>query len=681
MSAAAKSPSNKKVEEVAVDDEEEEGDNDDDDDDDDVDDDSESVFEMLKNKNNKVPVDALLSWGEIKEVIDSKELTLEEFNGFVREVSNLPADSKKKKPTELSKEQFMDLVDLLANKMNGDDMNEEQLTEIYNDLRGKDKELSIKKFRDWDEVRDLLSENLVTEETLNATIEDVCGLKIGQVKTINASQFISIVSEIEEAMESSEIEMLDDAAEKEMEQVVEEEESDLENEEDDVVLDDELLRESFEELRGKSKIVTIKAFKEMDDIKDMLESEYLTPTELDSIIDTAYGKVGTAKLVKTEVDYSKFVKMIEEIDKLVGINDDDEEFEEDYEDLESGNAEIFDELKDKSGKMPLKTFFAWDSVMDILSEGLITREKLDELIDEVCGVQGAAKKSSTKLDLEQFDALNNKLMKELDSQDDIIDVESSQVTVSDTTTTDEDDDDDDESDGDEFDDDEETNKILEMVYDELIDKDGKLSLKSFLNWEDLKEMVEGEIITIEEVKEIVADICGKKASNSLIITKEQFFDIVTTIDDVVDDDIDDVVDDSSDDGDEVVENDDVDDNDGDDEVIMSDEEATEEIFNELSKDPKKEKISMKDFLAWDEIRDLLKNDLLDMETLRILVTEVGAKMNGDLSKKQFASLLQLVDETTAAMTTDSGDEDDSVDTDALVRNYSEMEGDLCDTVV
>eukprot|EP01036_Dinobryon_divergens_P029673 gene29673-38802_t len=607
MSAAAKSPPNKKVEEVAVEEEEEEGDNDDDD----VDDDSESIFEMLKNKNNKVPVDALLSWGEIKEVIDSKELTLEEFNGFVREVSNLAADSKKK-PTELSKQQFMDLVDLLANKMNGDDINEEQLTEIYNDLKGKDKELSIKKFRDWDEVRDLLSENLVTEETLNATIEEVCGLKIGQVKTIDASQFISIVSEIEEAMELSVIEMLDAADEKEMEQEVEEED-------EDHVLDDELLRESFEELRGKNKIVTIKAFKEMDDIKDMLESEYLTPTELDSIIDTAFGKVGTAKLVKTEVDYSKFVKMIEEIDKLAGVND--EEFEEDYEDEESGNAEIFDELKDKSGKMPLKTFFAWDSVMDILSEGLITKEKLDELIDEVCGVQGAAKKSSTKLDLEQFDALNNKLMKELDSKDDIIDVEASQV--SDTTA-------DDEADGDEFnddEDDEETKKILAMVYDELIDKDGKLSLKSFLNWGDLKEMVEGKIITIEEVKEIVAEICGKKASNSLIITKDH------------------------------------------------DEEATEEIFNELSKDPKKEKIAMKDFLAWDEIRDLLKNDLIDMETLRILVTEVGAKMNGDLSKKQFASLLQLVDETTAAMTTDSGDEDDSKDTDALIKNYSEMEDD------
>ena len=127
--------------------------------------------------------------------------------------------------------------------------------------------------------------------------------------------------------------------------------------------------------------------------------------------------------------------------------------------------------------------------------------------------------------------------------------------------------------------------------------------------------------------------------------------------------------------DDVVDDDD-DDLDGDDEVIMSDEEATEEIFNELSKDPKKQKIAMEDFLAWDEIRDLLKNDLLDMETLRILVTEVGAKMNGDLSKKQFASLLQLVDETTAAMTTDSGDEDDSKDTDALIKNYSEMEGDI-----
>ena len=655
MAAADKIPSGKKaVPEVAV---EEEDDNDVVEDDDDGDDDSESIFEMLKNKNNKVPIEALLGWGEIKEVIDSKELTLEEFNGFVRDVSNLPANSKKK-PTELSKQEFMDLVDLLANKINGDDMNSEQLTEIYNDLKGKDKDLSMQKFREWDEIRDLLAENLVSEDTLKATIEDVCGRKIGQVKTIDAAQFISIVSELEEAMESAEMEKLD------LEEEEEEEEED----------DDELLRESFEVLRGKKKVVTIQAFKQMEDIKDMLESEYLTPDELDSIIDTVYGKEGTSKLGKTEVDYSTFVKLVAEIDKVAGFDDDeDDDDEEEIELTKEEIAELFDELKDKSGKVPLKTFFAWDSIMDVLNEGSISKEKLDALIDDVCGVQGAAKKSSTKLDSDQFAALTMKVYDEINGSD-FIDVEASEDDKNDEEEEVDDDEDDEEVNNDDDDDDEETRNILMEVYDELKDKDGKLSLKSLLNWGDLKEMVSSEIITIEEVKEIVAEVCGKKASNSMIITKDQFLEIVTTIDDVVDDGSDDSSDDdddSSSDDDDIVST-----PGGEDEVVvMSDEEASEEIFNELSKDPKKEKIAMKDFLAWDEIRDLLKNDLIDMETLRILVTEVGAKMNGDLSKKQFTSLLQLVDETTAAMTSEgSGDDDDSLDTDALIKNYSDMEG-------
>ena len=610
---------------------------DDDEDDNENDDDYESIFEMLKNKNNKVPVASLLSWGEIKELIDSEELTLEELNGFVREVSNLPEDSKKKPPTELDKQQFMDLVDLVAEKMNGEEISAEQLTTIYNDLKGKDKELSMKKFRDWDEIRDLLSEDLITEEILNATIEDVCEKKIGQIKTIDASQFISIVSQLEETMESSALDLAETGDDDE------EEDSDAEedDDDDDDVLDDTLLRETFEELRGKKKAVTIQAFKDMDDIKDMLEAEYITAAELGSIIDTVYGKEGTSKLGKTEVDFNKFAQMIEEIDKIAGIDmvEDEEDEEEDgeIELSEEEVAEIFDELKDNSGKVSLKTFFAWDAVTDAVSEGSISKEKLNELIDSVCGAQGAAKKSSTKLDLDQFSALTSKVYKEISGEGDIIDVEGSDVSKSDRTSAEEaeqedEDDDDDDSDIDSDNDDE----VLEMVYDDLKDKDGKLSLKTFLAWEDLKEMVSHGITTMEEVKALVAEICGKKASNSLIITKEQFFEIVKALDDPDSDESDDT----------------------DEEMVMSDEEATEEIFNELSKDPKKEKIAMKDFLAWDEIRDLLKNDLIDMETLRILVSEVGAKMNGNLTKEQFSSLLELIDETSAAMAPGADDEDD-----------------------
>ena len=391
----------------------------------------------------------------------------------------------------------------------------------------------------------------------------------------------------------------------------------------------------------------------------MLEAEYITAAELGSIIDTVYGKEGTSKLGKTEVDFNKFAQMIEEIDKIAGIDmvEDEEDEEEDgeIELSEEEVAEIFDELKDNSGKVSLKTFFAWDAVTDAVSEGSISKEKLNELIDSVCGAQGAAKKSSTKLDLDQFSALTSKVYKEISGEGDIIDVEGSDVSKSDRTSAEEaeqedEDDDDDDSDIDSDNDDE----VLEMVYDDLKDKDGKLSLKTFLAWEDLKEMVSHGITTMEEVKALVAEICGKKASNSLIITKEQFFEIVKALDDP-----------DSDESDET-----------DEEMVMSDEEATEEIFNELSKDPKKEKIAMKDFLAWDEIRDLLKNDLIDMETLRILVSEVGAKMNGNLTKEQFSSLLELIDETSAAMAPGADDEDDGEDREALFKNYSEMEGSL-----
>jgi hypothetical protein len=76
---------------------------------------------------------------------------------------------------------------------------------------------------------------------------------------------------------------------------------------------------------------------------------------------------------------------------------------------------------------------------------------------------------------------------------------------------------------------------------------------------------------------------------------------------------------------------------------------TKDLFDTLKGN--KKTVSVATFLAWDDVQDMVKEGVLDNDTIDILLEEVGVNKNrkGDLTYQQFSDLVRLLDETAEAL--------------------------------
>lgn len=74
--------------------------------------------------------------------------------------------------------------------------NLEALTEVYSELKGKNKLLTIKQFLTWEDVVNLLAENILTSEDLFSMLSDLLGVNAEkkQKSEITLEQFVEIVA-------------------------------------------------------------------------------------------------------------------------------------------------------------------------------------------------------------------------------------------------------------------------------------------------------------------------------------------------------------------------------------------------------------------------------------------------------------------------------------------------------
>ena len=90
-----------------------------------------SVYEMLKNKNDKVSVDSIFKWGEIKDLIDEGDISMEEVNDLLAKASS--SSSTADKPSELNKKEFLKFVQLVTDLMDYTEIQSEELEELRRD--------------------------------------------------------------------------------------------------------------------------------------------------------------------------------------------------------------------------------------------------------------------------------------------------------------------------------------------------------------------------------------------------------------------------------------------------------------------------------------------------------------------------------------------------------------------
>lgn len=332
-------------------------------------------------------------------------------------------------------------------------------------------------------------------------------------------------------------------------------------------------------------------------------------------------------------------------------NDEGDERDGEEEELNAGEEfeevlqEVFDELKGKDGRVTIKAFKAWADVQDMLTQGVLDNATLDAMIQEVVGAapqltptngkNGKTSKATKAvkepaLDFEQF----SQLVQDLD------DIAGEHEDFEDSDYADEDDQDDDGA------------VVPREIFDSLTKGAPKLKVKDFAAWEEVQELMRDEQLGTEELKEFVAQV-GSTMKGEL--DYEQFcelFDMILNPDDNADGEEegeDSGARDPSSGTDSTHEADDA-------AQSEEDQAITLELFDELR--GKQDKVSVKDFIAWDEVQSLLDDEYLDMESLEVLLETVGSSKVGQLDYEQFSDLLGIIEDTVENMESEEYDSDD-----------------------
>jgi len=565
---------------------------------------SKTLFDELRGKDKKVSVTAFMGWSEIKEMMEDGVMTQEQLTEIVAEI----ADGKK----QLDFETFHAIVkqlDNMADDMEEDDEEEEDMEEIarelFEELKGKNKRMSIKSLKEWEDVKDLLSDDLITEEVLDEIITRVAAGK----KDLDFDQFFKIVSELDELAEEANDDEFDGEEE-------EDEETDIEDEDDEDDVSDEEMKETalelYNELKGKDKKLSVAAFKAWDDLKEMLAGGVVTQAEINGLINDV-SKGGK------QLDFEQFYEIVQAVDDLAegGAEEDDEEVEEEDEvdpedkNLEEIAKEYFNELRGKDKTVSASAIKAWDYVTDLIEDGVISKEDLNDVVKESAG-------GKKVLNFEQF-------FEVVETLDDL------------TAAAD---DEDDEEEMEELSD-KELRAIAQEEFDGLRGKEKKVSVTALKAWSNVVEMLEDKVIKQEQLDEIVADIAdGKKQ-----VDFEQFYAIVTALEGAAEE------------GNMYLEK--KDDADEGDELSEEDlKEVAKELFNELK--GKDTKLTIAAFKAWSDIKEMVEDGVMTKKELDEMVSEV-ANGKKNLDFEQFFDLVGQLDEL--AEGEDDEDFDDEEDDD------------------
>ena len=664
---------------------------------------------MCSSDLKKVSIAAFMAWGDVKDMIEDGLVTKEQMKEMVSEV----AGDKK----QLDFDQFYDIVsqldeiaedaeDDLTDDEDEDELTEEDLKEVakelFDELRGKDKKVSIAAFMASEDVKDMIEDGLLTKEQMKEMVSEVAGDK----KQLDFEQFYDIVSQLDEIAEGAEDEddLTDDEAEVQVESLestkgfgsktalsskpipltaqnsASDEDDEFDGDFEDMSEEDvdEMLREVFDELKGKKgKTLTMKAFKKWEDIEEMLGTGIIDVQTIDDLAE----KVGVKK--GGDISYEQFKALVELLDEVAGedddseemsptderINDDDERIELDSndiggdgtgeddemtaEEIESMMKDIFNTLRGSKKTVSVATFLTWDNIQDM--KDVIDDETINILLEEV----GANRNRKGDLTYTQFSDLINLLEETVSALGDGEGI--------DTIMDDEDMDDEDEASAANVSatleereaidaeiseernernvldgiDDEGVDIIAKQIYESLKGESESLSVKAFLEWEDVSELIDQGIVKLSTVNLLIVEVGGAKTQT---LTFDQFWQLVNLLEDASDAAADKVASglDDSEDFDE-------------DELEPSPEELemmAKGIFDDL-KNPKTGTVTAKKLKNWEGIKEVLDSGELSKGALNAAIKTVGAEKTNELDFKQFKELMDILE---AAM--DEGEMDE-----------------------
>lgn len=371
----------------------------------------------------------------------------------------------------------------------------------------------------------------------------------------------------------------------------------------------------------------------------------------------------------------------DEAEEVVGkaLREEDEE-EKNNADKSEGQYEddvrdIFLELSEGRSALTSDDIFNWAEMNEMLEEGVVSEDDVHRMIATATGTKP---KKATSVSFEQFKTLcdlirektegetseqadetstpppNNHVTSEADTshnnhkKEEESDVMSSKQikTTADTNKSNNNNNNNEEKEEEEEYEEEEESSSLEDEFEQLKNKQGKVTLHAVLQWEEIKGLIEEEFITKEQILSLASDVLKKplttdKEAKNTVVTVEQFADIIDGIDRLAGGaDEEEEVADEEEEGEEGSE--------GNDDVYDESwaEEERQAMFDRLRKGKKEARLA--DVRKEEEIADLFNENILDEDRWKQIVTSVlGKNVNlktADVTYDQFKAILLACDD-------------------------------------
>mmetsp|Transcript_10051 Transcript_10051/g.22600 ORF Transcript_10051/g.22600 Transcript_10051/m.22600 type:complete len:588 (-) Transcript_10051:102-1865(-) len=216
---------------------------------------------------------------------------------------------------------------------NGEEI-ESMTSDIYDDLRGKGKTLSVKSFKEWDELSDMIESGAMKRSSLEKALMKAGCLETGQMtlqqfsKVLDFVQATVDVSSLGGALEDLEAEGetgLQGLRSSKNSQVMnpdldldetDEEDEDMDMEDiDSEQSEEEGAREIYDELRGAAETLNVGQFLRWDDVQELLLSGALTKDDLAQAIENCVSEIDSGD--ESVLTFETFYDLVQVIDEYV----------------------------------------------------------------------------------------------------------------------------------------------------------------------------------------------------------------------------------------------------------------------------------------------------------------------------------------------------------------------------
>jgi Ca2+-binding EF-hand superfamily protein len=281
------------------------------------------------------------------------------------------------------------------------------LQEAFDALKGPDGRVSVARFREWEDIQAMVEVGAVSQEALDGLVKEVVGQpkQDGKAKgrpgkaaaaSMDLEQFGELLMRVD-AVAGMHADQEEDLAERDMSGTDQDDEDESAGDEDR----EAERRELFDELANAKGKIPVKAFLAWEEIEELLQEQTLTQADLQSMLN----EIGCT--ARGALDYPQFCNLLERVEQVVGEPEVGAGVKKDgsahrpqvgkaCNDGELQRREIFDELANINGKVPVKAFLAWEEIEELLQEQTLTQVGLQSMLKQVgCSPRG-------ELDFQQF---------------------------------------------------------------------------------------------------------------------------------------------------------------------------------------------------------------------------------------------------------------------------------------